>query len=352
MDDEPIQCGSLLPADAFGGTQADCVTALKNAGAIVLGKTCTAEFAYFEPGPTANPHDPGRTPGGSSSGSACGVAAGLFPFAVGTQTIGSIIRPAAYCGVVGFKPTAGRVSTGGLVWFSPSMDQVGFFCSRPQDLDLLMSAAYSPWKAAPRPSGSIRLGLPAGPFLEQAPRDTLARFMDDLNALMAKSGRTGRDISLAVIPCLENIEAISSLHSDMIAAEAAMEHKGHGWLDRFGHMYRPRSAAIMEKGSRIPQERIQEGRASGFELRDTLLCLMDEYGIDAWAAPSAMGEADQGLSSTGNPAMSLPWTHAGLPAITLPRGTGANGLPWGLQLMGKPGEDERLVAIATSLTQS
>src|SRR6266566_7607570 len=127
VDDFPTQAGSHLPPEIFVAPEAACVTMLRAAGALILGKTVTTEFAYFEPGPTRNPHHLDHTPGGSSSGSAAAVAAGMCPLALGTQTIGSTIRPAAFCGIVGFKPTFGRIPRAGLILCSDSVDTVGFF---------------------------------------------------------------------------------------------------------------------------------------------------------------------------------------------------------------------------------
>ena len=127
VDGFPTQAGSQLPAELFVGQEATCVSLLRRAGALIAGKTISTEFAYFEPGPTRNPHNPDHTPGGSSSGSAAAVAAGFCPLALGTQTIGSTIRPAAFCGIIGFKPTYGRIPTPGLILCSVSLDTVGFF---------------------------------------------------------------------------------------------------------------------------------------------------------------------------------------------------------------------------------
>src|SRR5512138_1003056 len=140
VDGFATRAGSHLPADEFQGAEAESVTRLKNAGILILGKTVTTEFAYFTPGPTRNPHNLNHTPGGSSSGSAAAVAAGLCDLALGTQTIGSIIRPAAFCGVIGFKPTYDRISRAGVIPLSPSLDHVGFFAS---DLEIANAAAQA-----------------------------------------------------------------------------------------------------------------------------------------------------------------------------------------------------------------
>jgi Asp-tRNA(Asn)/Glu-tRNA(Gln) amidotransferase A subunit family amidase len=146
------KAGSVIPPELFAGPEAACVKMLRDAGALILGKSVTTEFAYFEPGPTRNPHNLTHTPGGSSSGSAAAVAAGLCVLSLGTQTIGSIIRPAAFCGVIGFKPTLGRVPTEGLVYFSRTLDQVGFFAQDMAGIELASSVLCRQWKPVPVPA--------------------------------------------------------------------------------------------------------------------------------------------------------------------------------------------------------
>ena len=142
----PTRCGSELPPSAFDGPEADFISGLRRAGSIIMGKTVSTEFAYFEPGPTRNPHNPNHTPGGSSSGSAAGVASGFFPFALGSQTGGSVIRPAAYCGVVGFKPSFGRISMKGVMPLSETLDHLGILCEDPSGIDPIMQILDVDWK--------------------------------------------------------------------------------------------------------------------------------------------------------------------------------------------------------------
>ncbi|MFC1581123.1 amidase family protein, partial [Thermodesulfobacteriota bacterium] len=166
----PTRCGSKLPADFFDGPEAECVSRIKNAGGIVPGKTVTTEFAYFEPGPTRNPHNLNHTPGGSSSGSAAGVASGFFPFALGSQTGGSVIRPAAYCGVVGFKPSLGKIPMAGVMPLSESLDHLGIFCKDPSGIDPLMGVLVQGWSSetVKKDPGKPVLGVPDGPYLDLA----------------------------------------------------------------------------------------------------------------------------------------------------------------------------------------
>src|SRR5688572_10439202 len=170
------QAGSRLPAEVLQGQEAESVSRLKNAGALIFGKAVTTEFAYFAPGPTRNPHNLDHTPGGSSSGSAAAVAAGFCHLALGTQTIGSIIRPASFCGVVGVKPTYDRISRAGVIPLSPSLDHIGFFVP---DAEGALNAArvlYKDWDEPIEPLRKPRLGIPEGPYLQRVSQESLAHF--------------------------------------------------------------------------------------------------------------------------------------------------------------------------------
>jgi Asp-tRNA(Asn)/Glu-tRNA(Gln) amidotransferase A subunit family amidase len=170
------QAGSRLPSEELQGTEAESVTRLKNAGALILGKTVTTEFAYFSPGPTRNPNNLEHTPGGSSSGSAAAVAAGLCSLALGTQTIGSIIRPAAFCGVVGVKPTYDRISRKGVIPLSPSLDHVGFFTPDVSTTKKVAPSLYVDWDESTTPNEKPTLGIPEGPYLACASDYALSCF--------------------------------------------------------------------------------------------------------------------------------------------------------------------------------
>src|SRR5947208_1267711 len=184
----PTQAGSQLPAELFDGPEAPCVTLLRNAGALILGKTISAEFAWIEPGPTRNPHNLDHTPGGSSSGSAAAVAAGFCPLALGSQTIRSTIRTASFCGIVGFKPTYGRIPTAGLVPCAPSLDTIGFFTQDVAGIALVAPVLCDDWR--PEESVSLpTLGVPDGPYLAQASAEGLAAFEAQV-MLLEKAGYT------------------------------------------------------------------------------------------------------------------------------------------------------------------
>jgi Asp-tRNA(Asn)/Glu-tRNA(Gln) amidotransferase A subunit family amidase len=336
----PVGCGSLLPPVFFDGAEAECVRRLRAAGAIVLAQTATTEFAYFEPAATRNPHNPAHTPGGSSSGSAAGVAAGLFPLALGTQTAGSVIRPASFCGVVGMKPSFGKIPTDGVVYFSRSVDHVGFFCGSVADIAPVM-AAFDPAFQADCGRERPRVGVPEGRFLDQVPPRTMRWFEGAVSRLEAAG------IDVQRVACLEDIEDIAARHFDLMAAEFAVEQAG--WFEEYRHLYRPRTAEMIERGRLVPGARVEESRRSCTSLRDRLTRLMDRHALDLWLCPSTLGEAPAGLGNTGSPAMNVPWTHAGLPAVSLPAGTGPAGLPLGLQCVGRFGGDDLLAGHAAIL---
>jgi Asp-tRNA(Asn)/Glu-tRNA(Gln) amidotransferase A subunit family amidase len=190
VDGFTTRAGATVPPELFAGPEAACVTRLRQAGALVVGKAVTTEFAYFEPGPTRNPHNLAHTPGGSSSGSAAAVAAGLAPLALGTQTIGSVIRPAAFCGIVGFKPSLGRVDPQGLVFFSRTLDQRGLFTQDVAGMALAAAVVCREWRDLPAPG---RLPVLVGST------DTHDGFFSDLErSLILAPGRGGADLAEAV----------------------------------------------------------------------------------------------------------------------------------------------------------
>ena len=328
--------GSKVPPELFAGPEAACVKMLRDAGAIILGKSVTTEFAYFEPGPTRNPHNLSHTPGGSSSGSAAAVAAGLCTLSLGTQTIGSVIRPAAFCGVIGFKPTLGRIPTAGLVYFSRTLDQVGFFTQDLEGTALAASVLCERWKPVPAPTTLPVLGVPTGPYLQQAEPEGLEAFEQHL----AKLETVG--CTIRRVPALNPIAELNTLHRRLVFGEFAREHAEIYAVHRA--LYRKRTAEIIEIGKKVSDPELASARANCPALRKELEHSMAQAGIDLWVSPSAPGPAPEGLHATGDPNMNLPWTHAGMPAITLPAGRSRTGLPLGLQLVAPFGEDEQLLA--------
>lgn len=338
----PTQAGSLLPAELLAGEEAACVTRLKQAGALIAGKTVTTEFAYFEPGPTRNPHNLLHTPGGSSSGSAAGVACGFFPLALGTQTIGSIIRPAAYCGIVGLKPSFNRIPTSGMLYFSPSADHVGILTQDIEGMELACSVLCQGWQTVAPSTTLPTLGVPDGEYLAQASDEGLDAFFQQIHLLELSGFVVKR------VPMFADIQAINQRHRLMTVAEAAQEHAA--WFAEYRDRYRSRLTEAILQGEQVTPETLLAGRASQMELRLRLEEAQRRHGIDLWISPAATGEAPVGIQATGDPNMNLPWTHAGVPAVTIPAGSSRNGLPLGLQCSAGFWQDERLLAWAKSIS--
>ncbi len=338
----PTRAGSQLPAELFEGTEAAAVHWHKNAGALVPGKTVTTEFAYFEPGPTRNPHNLQHTPGGSSSGSAAAVAAGLTPLTLGTQTIASTIRPAAFCGIVGFKPSYGRIDIGGVIPLAPSLDHVGIFTQDVEGTALAASVLIPDWQPAQSERLPV-LGVPEGGYLQQASPEGLQGFEQQISRL------THAGYTVKRIAALGNIAALIQQHLALMSAEMAHVHQD--WFAQYEALYRPRTIEMIRKGQAVDAPAMQAARAMQLQLRAELETQMRESQIDLWISPSAKGAAPQGITCTGDPAMSFPWTFAGLPTISLPAGYNAEGLPLGMQAVAAFGQDEHLLAWTQAIAE-
>lgn len=328
------RAGSKIPPEELSGREAQSVSRLKRAGVLIAGKSVTTEFAYFAPGPTKNPHNLEHTPGGSSSGSAAAVAAGLCPIALGTQTIGSVIRPAAFCGVVGYKPSYDRISRYGVIPLSPSLDHVGVFANDVAGAELVASQLCPDWQIVVREEKPI-LGIPEGPYLEKASPESLEHFYTTCEILQDCG------CELRSVEAMKDFEDIVERHQLILAAEAAQVHAQ--WYSIFKDDYHSKTAELIERGRQIAVGKLAEATTGRRQLRKELTDIMDEHGIDLWISPSAPGPAPHGLSSTGDPVMNLPWTHSGLPAVNLPAGTDEGGLPLGLQVAGRWYEDEAVL---------
>jgi Asp-tRNA(Asn)/Glu-tRNA(Gln) amidotransferase A subunit family amidase len=335
------QAGSRLPWTELQGSEAESVTRLKNAGALILGKTFTTEFAYFSPGPTRNPHNPEHTPGGSSSGSAASVGAGLCPLALGTQTIGSVIRPAAFCGAAAFKPTYDRIPRDGVVPLSSTLDHVGVFA---QDISLARRAAASlceDWDAITPLDRKPILGIPQGPYLTTASAYALAHFRTVCDTL-AEAGYEVRGI-----PVMREIKDIRARHQLILAADAAHVHET--WFEKYENLYGSKLTELIRRGQSITASDLQDALRARDEFRAEMTLAMQEKGIDLWISPPSIGSAPQGLGDTGDPAMNLPWTQLGFPAVNIPTEKGPDGLPMGLQVIGTWNMDEELLAWAEDI---
>ncbi|HVG11187.1 MAG TPA: amidase [Thermoanaerobaculia bacterium] len=335
VDGFPTRAGSRLSPEELRGPEAASVTRLKEAGALVLGKTVSTEFAYFAPGPTRNPHHPERTPGGSSSGSAAAVAAGLCPLALGTQTIGSLIRPAAFCGVVGFKPSYGRIPTEGVIPLAPSLDHVGTLTMDVAGAELAARVLFPDWKAEAAGRRPV-LGVPESPYLARPTEEGRAHFHATCERL------TSAGFEIWSMPAMPNFEEIETRHRRLVAAEAARVHEE--WFRRFRGLYAAQTADLIKWGQTVSAAEMEQDLAGRGKLRDELATSMNSHGIDLWLSPAALGPAPRGLATTGDPIMNLPWTYAGMPTLGLPAGLSIEKLPLGLQVTGRFGADEELLA--------
>lgn len=338
------QAGSRLPPELIQGQEAESVLRLREAGALIFGKTVTTEFAYFSPGPTRNPHNPEHTPGGSSSGSAAAVAAGFCQIALGTQTIGSIIRPASFCGVVGLKPTYDRISRAGVIPLSPSLDHVGFFTS---DVATALHAArvlYKDWDEPIAPLKKPRLGIVEGPYLESASGETRAHF-EKLLKLLEEAG-----YDLHRIQIMPDFAEIRMRHDVIMSAEASQVHKD--WFEKHETLYSEKFKDLVRRGQKITDDQLQDALMAREQFRAEMGKLFLDHNIDLWLSPSTVGSAPRGLESTGDPVMNLPWTQSGLPVVNLPAGTDPNALPMGLQVVGNWYNDESLLFWSKDLEEA
>jgi Asp-tRNA(Asn)/Glu-tRNA(Gln) amidotransferase A subunit family amidase len=342
--DMPSQYGSAAWAGHRPRADAAAVALARRAGAIILGKTVTTEFATRHPGPTRNPRNPAHTPGGSSSGSAASVAAGFVPLAFGTQTAGSIIRPAAFCGVVGFKPGFGTLHRAGMKVMSESLDTIGVLARSTADCALAMAALTGRDFGDPaRPPGTApRLALCLGPTADQAAPETLA-LMDRAAAAAARAGAVVTPLTLppAVVAGLAAHPVVMNGES---AAALAWE------LDHAAPQLSPILRETMAKGQAHGAAAIEAGRAAFAAARAAIADAIAPF--DAILTPSAPGEAPAGLGWTGDPAFNALWTLLHLPCVTVPAGTGPQGLPLGVQVVTAAGQDGAALAWAEWVRQA
>jgi Asp-tRNA(Asn)/Glu-tRNA(Gln) amidotransferase A subunit family amidase len=330
----PTEYGSPLYKGRIGTSDAAIVRELRRRGGVLLGKTQTAAFAYRKPPPTRNPRNPAHTPGGSSSGSAAAVAAGMAPLAIGTQTGGSVLRPASFCGVVGFKPTYGLLSTDGVMEYSKSLDTLGFFTHTAADM-----IAF--WEAFGRPIGSagdVVLGVPDP--LPSVDAEMAAAFADAVRRLR-NAGHAIRSIDIAtMLMKLRDAGETTSTYEGARAHEARFKEFG----DRLDDV-----AVMVRNGLKIGDSEYAAARRVVADCRDAIA---DVYrATPVILVPAAPGPAPLGLSSTGDATMNYPWTALGTPAISVPMAV-SNGLPLGLQLTANRGEDARLLRTAVAVERS
>ena len=347
--DMPTEDGTPLHAGRNPWHDAKVVDLLRTAGAIILGKTVTAELATYSPGKTRNPHNPAHTPGGSSSGSAAAVAAGMVPLAVGTQTNGSTIRPAAFCGVFGFKPSRGLISCRGILRQSERLDQPGVFARSVEDLALIAEvlAAYDAEEEgmAPRatppllstcetePPFTPKLAFIKTPWWSQLDADTQDGFGELVEHLGAQVGEF-------VLP--ESAGKVLDWHKTVMEADIAANFAAD--YEQGAAQMSTSLRAQIARGRAITAVDYLQATARIPVITDAIDEVFDRF--DAILTPAVLGPAPMGLESTGNPLFCTLWTFCGMPAINLPLLQAENGLPVGVQLVGRRGDDARLLRTA------
>ena len=333
--DLPTEYGSTIYKGHRPAADAACVAAARAAGAVILGKTVTTEFATMVPAATVHPRNPKYTPGGSSSGSAAAVAAGMVRFAFGTQTVGSIIRPAAYCGVVGYKPSFGTLSRSGMKMGCDTLDTAGVIARSVEDAALLAGASgMRPDLIRIDEFSKPELGVCRSPNWQQMSPQGAAAFETAAKRLAAKGARLV-DLELD-FPELD--AAASTILVYEMARALAYEITNH--RERVSPMLLER----VDSGAAMPYGQYAKAMAYAADCRRRLRDLVGD--ADAILTPSATGEAPLGLGSTGNTAMNRLWTLLHGPCVTVPAGDGPAGMPMGIQIVGLPGADARALAVA------
>ena len=354
-EDMPTENGTVLDRGRRPERDAVLVQRLRQAGAIIMGKAVTTELAVFHPGKTKNPHDPARTPGGSSSGSAASVAAGMVPLAIGTQTNGSVIRPASYCGVVGFKPSFGLIPRTGVLMQSESLDTMGVFARGVEDAALIADAitGFDASDRATRPTARPMLydvcieepPLPPNfcfiktPVWDKAASDTREGFDELVEAL-------GERCDAFDLP--QSFAHAWPLHRRLMVAEQSRYYAGYytKGRDQLSEILR----GMIEEGQGVTAADYLAARDARDIYSNGLSEIFERY--DAIVTPAAPGEAPLGLEATGDPVFNTLWTFCGMPAITLPLLVGENNMPIGIQLVGRRGDDARLLRTARWLTRN
>ncbi|MCI0829016.1 MAG: amidase [Chloroflexi bacterium] len=346
----PTTAGSKVYADYVPDETAVTIDLLRNAGAVILGKTVTTEFACLDPSHTKNPWNPAHTPGGSSSGSAVSVAVRMCPVAMGSQTIGSVLRPASYNGVTGFKPTYGRVSRRGVVPVSWSLDTVGWMGRTVEDMALLLQVMAGPDEQDPvasrlpagdylsdlESSGPPRIGLITSFFMEESDQET----QKQTRAVLERLSSAGASVVELTLP-----ESFNTAFQDqmiIMGAEAAAFHKP--MYEKQAQDYRPKLREMLRQG--LATDATTYSKALERRLRFSADMRLLAEQADVLLTPSTPTAPLADLTNTGDTRFQGPWTSCGLPTITLPTGLAESGLPVGIQLIAPPFEEARLLAIA------
>lgn len=332
----PTRAGSSTTSPHPVLTDADCVSRLRSLGVVVQGKTVTTEFGYFSPGPTRNPHSLTHTPGGSSSGSAAAVGSGSIPLALGTQTAGSLTRPAAFCGAAGLVLTQGSTSLAGVSGLSPSLDALGLLTRTTEDLRYVYSA-YSGRDSEQASSSPINSAVVwSGSGLGEL-HPEMASLVEALPELLRASG-----LSVEALDWDDHVRTLAEDHHVVMAYEAAATL--HTVAETHGDALSEPLRALVALG----RSTREEDRTAALVRRDRSRELLSEMlrGRTMVAGPAALGPAPSGLAATGTPILSRPWQLLGCPVVTVPGARSSDGLPLGLQLIGQPGQEAALLDVA------
>jgi Asp-tRNA(Asn)/Glu-tRNA(Gln) amidotransferase A subunit family amidase len=354
--DWPTAAGSRLWARSIARQDATVVERLRQAGAVLLGKTVTTQYASFDPPTTRNPWNLERTPGGSSSGSAAAMACGMCLGALGSQTGGSITRPASYCGVAGCKPTFGRVSTVGVVPLAPSMDHPGPIAGCVRDLAILLQVIAG---HDPRDPTCSRRPVPdlVTPLTATLPTPCLGQVRGLFEDLAEPSMRTlmeqveatfqdhGANLHHVALPA--GFAEVVPRHRTVMAVEGAAYHQPR--LQRHPEEYEPKIRSLLEEGLACPAPEYARCKEHQQQLTQAMLACLAE--VDALLTPATTGPAPD-ANTTGNPAFNSPWSYTGLPTVSIPAGRSAEGLPLAIQLVGRPWSEAELLATAAWCEQA
>jgi aspartyl-tRNA(Asn)/glutamyl-tRNA(Gln) amidotransferase subunit A len=334
--DWPTAAGSRLWKNSIARQDAPVVRRLRQAGAVFLGKTVTTQYASFDPPPTRNPWNFARTPAGSSSGSAAALACGMCLGALGSQTGGSITRPASYCGVAGCKPTFGRISVQGVMPLAPSLDHVGPMARCVRDLEILLhTIADGGWPSANTSGDKPTLGRLRGLFESRAD-PVVAKMMDEVTDKLRQRGSAVEDVTLPT-----SFAEVLPRHRTIMAVESAVFHQER--LRRHPEDYDPWIRGLLEEGLATPAPEYARCKEHQAELRDEMERCFDN--VDALLTPATTGPAPD-AASTGDPAFNSPWSYTGLPTICFPVGQSPEGLPLAIQIVGRPWGESELFPIA------
>ncbi len=328
--------GSPIYSNFVPTVDADILISMKEAGGIVLGKTETTEFALHDPAPTRNPWNTGHTPGGSSSGSAAAVASGMCQVAFGSQTGGSVIRPASYCGIVGVKPTYDLLSRGNVFPLSWSLDHIGYMTRTTQDAHIMLEALTGIEKELLPRVNAPKVGLLAGYFKENATEEVWQGF----EKTVAKIWGEGADVEMAILP--ESFNLAPDVHRVIMSVETAAVHEDM-FKTRWDE-YRSYMRGFIASGLLVPATAYLRAQRLRGQIILDMRKMIEQF--DCVICPSATDSAPEGLEWTGSPAFNSPWSLTGFPSITVPSSLTENGLPLGLQIIGTPYSEWELLRIA------